>query len=80
MSKEGQIGGAAVQNGQQHGLLTAWHLSTAALQELDFLENEGLIVDSFIPIILLHTVAYALLKILNVCKAVAIFVRLDYIN
>jgi len=28
----------------------------------------------------LHTVAYALLKILNVCRAVAIFVRLDYIN
>ena len=56
------------------------HLSTAALQELDFLENEELTVDSFIPIILLHTVAYALLKILNVCRAVAIFVRLDYIN
>ena len=55
----------------------ASHLSTAALQELDFLENEGLTVDSFIPIIL---VAYALLKILNVCRSVAIFVRLDYIN
>jgi len=53
-------------------------LSAAALQELDFLENEGLTVDSFIPNILLHTVAYALLKILNVCRAVAIFVRLDY--
>ena len=65
-SNEGQIdsqncGGAAVQNGEQQGLLTAWHLSTAAPQELDFLENEGLTVDSFIPIILLHTVAYACL-------------------
>jgi len=58
-------------------------LSTAALQELDFLENEGLTVDSFIPIILLHKVVYALIKkILKVAIAiaVAIFVRLDDIN
>jgi len=54
-------------------------LSTAAPQELDFLENEGLTVDSFIPITLLHTVAYALLKILNVYRAVAIFVRIEII-
>jgi len=57
-------GGAAVQNGEQHRLLTAWHLSTAALQELDFLQNEGLTVEYFIPIILflLHTVLMLCLK------------------
>jgi len=33
---------------------------------------EGLTVDSFIPVIILHTVAYALLKIMHVCRVVAI--------
>ena len=76
MSKGGQIVEALLFKMENN--TDYWQLDIWAQQhyKVKTLENEGLTVDSFIPIILLHTVAYALLKILNVCRAVAIFCKI----
>jgi len=58
-------------------------VSTAAAATVRFLdtwkENKGLTVDTFIPIVILHTLAYAWCKILNF-EYGAILDGLDYIN